>query len=139
MRKSAFIPVLILIAMTWTACNQGSGKGSGGDASIEFDTISHNFGAVAFNGDAKIEFVFTNSGKAPLLLTHVKSTCGCTIPVWSKEPVNPGKKGRILVSYDTHRVGAFNKSIYVYSNAANGVQRLTITGKVNRSDIDLDS
>ena len=139
MRKLAFIPVLALIAMTWAACNQGSGKGSSSDASIEFDTIGHNFGAVEFNGDAEVEFVFTNTGKAPLLVTHVKSTCGCTIPTWSKEPVNPGKKGNILVSYDTHRVGAFNKSIYVYSNATNGVQRLTITGKVNRLEIDQES
>jgi len=139
MRKSAFIPVLILIAMTWTACNQGSGKGSGGDASIEFDTISHNFGAVEFDGDAEVEFVFINTGKAPLLVSHVKSTCGCTVPTWSKEPVNPGKKGRIIVSFDTHRIGAFNKSIYVYSNASNGVQRLSISGKVNRRELDQES
>jgi hypothetical protein len=65
----------------------------------------------------------------------VKSTCGCTVPEWSQEPVNAGKQGRIRVSYDTHRVGAFSKTIFVYSNASNGVQQLTISGKVYVSDI----
>ena len=136
MKISVYIPALIFVAVAWTACNQSSRKGTVGESSITFDSISHNFGEVAFNGDADVEFVFTNSGKGPLIVTHVKSTCGCTIPTWSKEPVFSGKKGSIFVSYDTHRAGTFNKSIYVYSNAANGVQRLTISGKVTRSNVD---
>jgi hypothetical protein len=49
--------------------------------------------------------------------------------------VKAGEQGRIRVSYDTHRVGAFSKTIYVYSNAANGVKQLTISGKVSVSDV----
>ena len=136
MRKSAFIPVIILSVLSWGACQHGSKKEVAGESGISFDSVNYDFGEVPFNGDANVEFVFTNTGKAPLLVTHVKSTCGCTIPTWSKEPVKSGKHGSIHVSYDTHRVGAFNKSIYVYSNAANGVQRLSISGKVNRSSAD---
>ena len=126
------IPIIIffLISISWSSCKTGNEKGSGGDASIEFDTIAHDFGEIPFNGDAEFEFVFRNLGNGPLLLTHVKSTCGCTIPEWSREPIGAEQTGTINVSYDTHRVGPFTKSIYVYSNASNGVQRLSITGKV---------
>ena len=136
MKKTGFLALLVLVIISWNSCQKGSGKNSGGDAGIAFDTINHNFGKIPFSGEAEFEFIFTNSGKAPLIVTHVKSTCGCTIPEWSREPVNAGKKGAIRVSYDTHRVGAFTKSIYVYSNAGNGAQRLTITGKVRSADID---
>ena len=133
MKKYGVLLVLFLFSMTWHSCNKGNKTTSEKAAVIEFDTIKHDFGVLPFMDDAEFEFEFTNTGSVPLLVTHVKSTCGCTIPEWSKEPVNSNDKGKIHVSYDTHRVGAFAKSIYVYSNASNGAQRLTITGKVNRA------
>lgn len=135
MKKTGFFFLLIILTITWDSCKTGSGKGSGGYAGIAFDTISHDFGEIPFSEEAEFEFIFSNTGTVPLLVTHVKSTCGCTIPTWSKEPVGEGAKGSIRVNYDTYRVGTFNKSIYVYSNAANGVQRLTIRGKVRSADI----
>ena len=133
------IPILwlLLIAISWSSCKTGGAKSSRGEASIEFDTTGHDFGEIAFAGEANYDFVFNNPGKSPLLLTHVKSTCGCTIPEWQHEPIGSGEKGSIRVSYDTHRVGAFTKSIYVYSNASNGVQRLIITGRVKPADMNL--
>jgi hypothetical protein len=56
------------------------------------------------------------------------------VPEWSKEPVNPGDTGRILVIYDTHRIGRFRKSVYVYSNAIEGPRRLYISGEVLRAE-----
>jgi hypothetical protein len=124
------IAFVILVMMSGISCSSGSGKSTSGDAVIAFDTLSHDFGEVRFGDEAEFEFVFTNSGKAPLIVTHVKSTCGCTVPDWSREPVNARKRGSVYVTYDTHRMGVFTKSIYVYSNAANGVQQLHIKGKV---------
>jgi hypothetical protein len=134
MKKTGFLFLLIILTITWDSCKTGSGRGSGSDAVIAFDTISHDFGEIPYSEEAEFEFIFSSTGTAPLLVTHVKSTCGCTIPIWSKEPVGEGDKGSIRVSYDTYRVGTFNKSIYVYSNAVNGVQRLTIRGKVSPTD-----
>lgn len=133
MKKPANILAVFLLVLAGIACNRSGETAVKADAEISFDTTKHDFGAIAFNSEAEFEFIFENTGSVPLLLTHVKSTCGCTIPEWSNEPVKSGKRGTILVTYDTHRVGAFNKSIYVYSNAGNGVQRLSITGKVNRA------
>jgi hypothetical protein len=134
MERTGFIIMLAILAVTWSSCRNGGSVSVTGDAGIVFDTIVYDFGVVPYGSKAETEFVFTNSGAAPLLVSRVKSTCGCTIPEWSRQPVKPGKRGSVRVSYDTHRIGAFNKSIYVYSNAKNGVQRLMISGKVNPSD-----
>ncbi len=134
MKKNTILLMLAVIAVSLASCHKGSGGKTSGDANIVFDTISHDFGEIPYNAKAEFEFVFTNSGTVPLLLTHVKSTCGCTVPEWSSEPVRAGNIGSIRVKYDTHRIGVFSKSIYVYSNAGNGVQRLLITGKVRSAE-----
>ena len=135
MKKIPIIAILLFLASGFYMCGQKTESSEGGGSTIEFDTISHNFGEIPFSGDGDFEFVFTNTGEAPLIVTHVKSTCGCTVPEWSREPVNKGDSGSIRVSYDTHRVGTFAKSIYVYSKADNGVKRLMISGKVISADI----
>ncbi|MFC2115326.1 DUF1573 domain-containing protein [Bacteroidota bacterium] len=135
MNRTFLITSLVLITFSWYSCRTGIQDHSSKQAGIAFDTSRIDFGEISFSSEAECEFVFTNSGKDPLLVTHVKSTCGCTIAEWSREPVRSGEKGSIRVNYDTHRVGAFTKSIYVYSNAENGVQRLYITGMVKPSEI----
>lgn len=126
--------ILFFLATGLYMCGQKTEGSSTRKSTIEFDTLRHDFGEIPFSGDGDVEFVFTNTGKAPLIVTHVKSTCGCTVPEWSREPIDSGSTGIIRVSYDTHRVGAFAKSIYVYSNADNGVKRLMISGKITSAD-----
>ena len=101
-----------------------------GSATIEFETTEHDFGTIPYKGEGTYEFVFKNTGKAPLLLTNVRSSCGCTVPEWPKEPINKGKQGKIKVSYNTRISGNFAKSISVYSNATEGPVVLVIRGKV---------
>ena len=76
------------------------------------------------------EFKFTNEGKTPLILNNVRSSCGCTVPSWTKEPVQPGSGGSIKVVYNTASIGAFNKSVTVNSNAVNSTVLLQIKGNV---------
>jgi hypothetical protein len=71
-----------------------------------------------------------NHSKVPLVINTVKTSCGCTDPEWPKEPVWPGEKGIIRVTYNTSIKGAFRKSITVYSNARNSPSKLFITGEV---------
>ena len=104
-------------------------------AKIVFKETSHNFGQILLNGDGNCEFEFMNEGNAELILTNVKSSCGCTIPSWPKEPVFSGKKSSIKVKYDTSKPGSFNKSIIVYSNGSKYPVVLKIKGKViNKTD-----
>lgn len=90
-----------------------------------------DYGTIAQNADGKREFVFTNNGNAPLVITNAQGSCGCTVPSSPKEPIAPGAKGVIGVKYDTNRVGPFTKTVTISSNASGQPTKvLTIKGTV---------
>lgn len=97
---------------------------------ITFQKLVHDFGQIQEGTEAIAEFVFTNTGDSPLVISNVKSSCGCTVPFYPKEPILPGKTGVVKARYDTNRIGFFNKQITVLSNASNGEVTLRITGEV---------
>lgn len=97
---------------------------------IEFENNVHDYGTVPYNGDGNCEFTFTNVGKEPLILTNVRSSCGCTVPKWPREPILPGQTGIINVEYKTNRIGKINKTVTVQSNAKSPTVVLRITGQV---------
>jgi hypothetical protein len=75
-------------------------------------------------------FEFTNTGDAPLIISNVTSSCGCTIPKKPDGPILPGKTGQIEVKYDTNRVNPIRKTITVISNADTPTIALKIKGEV---------
>lgn len=97
---------------------------------ITFDKTVHDYGTMVQHGDGKCEFTFTNDGKEPLILSNVRSSCGCTVPTWPRQPILPGQSEVIKVKYDTKRLGMINKSIHVYSNAVKSPVTLKIKGKI---------
>ena len=99
---------------------------------IYFKNTTHNYGTIEQNGNGICEFTFKNTGKEPLLLTNVRASCGCTTPTWPKEPIKKGKKGTIVVKYNTKIIGSFSKTITVYSNAKTSPVKLKITGAVTK-------
>lgn len=92
----------------------------------------HDFGT--FNEEAglqKATFEFVNTGNAPLYITNVKASCGCTATEYSKEPVQPGGKGYVTAAYNpANRPGKFNKSITVTTNEFQPTSVVRITGEV---------
>ena len=88
-------------------------------AEIKFEEKLIDYGEIEFDSDGKRTFKFTNIGNAPLVFNRISSSCGCTVPEWSREPVMPGKTTKIKVRYDTKRVGPINKSVTLTSNATN--------------------
>lgn len=99
-------------------------------AKIEFKNETVDYGEVAKGGDGVRVFEFTNTGNAPLIITDVKSSCGCTVPKKPKGPVAPGESSTIEVKYDTNRVGPIRKTVTVYSNADEPIKALKIKGTV---------
>lgn len=99
---------------------------------ITFEKLQHNFGTFKEElGAQTVSFIFKNEGTVPLILNNVQASCGCTTPEWTREPLAPGAKGIIKVSYDPrNRPGVFNKTIRVSSNAENADIVLTILGEV---------
>ena len=81
--------------------------------------------------DAKDMFVFEfkNTSKKSITVSNVQTSCGCTAAEKPSEPIKKGKKGVIKVTYDTKRVGAFTKTITVFSDGGDPVV-LTIRGTV---------
>ena len=104
-------------------------------AGMVFVTEVIDYGTIAHNADGKREFVFTNNGNKPLIITNTQGSCGCTVPTTPKEPIAPGAKGVIGVKYATDRIGAFTKTVTVTSNAAGQPTKvLTIKGTVLGDD-----
>ncbi len=99
-------------------------------AEINFETETIDYGTIEQGADGEREFVFTNTGKEPLIISNCKGSCGCTEPSWPKQPIAPGETASIKVKYDTKRVGQFTKTVTVSSNAKTPSKTLRIRGVV---------
>lgn len=99
---------------------------------VEFKKNVHDFGTIKEEiGAVSTQFEFTNTGKSPLIIQRVSASCGCTTPSYTKEPILPGKSGKIDAKYSTvARPGTFNKTITVYTNVPDTVYVLSIKGNV---------
>lgn len=100
-------------------------------AVIKFDTLVHDFGKFSVKNPVKTcVFKFTNTGTAPLVLHQAIASCGCTVPDFSRTPVEPNQSGTIKVTYNGAGKfpGLFNKTVTIRSNAKNEVVRLVIKG-----------
>lgn len=100
-------------------------------AEINFEKETHDYGTIEQGANGVYEFKFTNTGKEPLVISNCKGSCGCTVPNWPKEPIKPGATSAIKVSYDTKRVGKFNKTVTISSNAKTSTKTISIMGIVN--------
>lgn len=99
---------------------------------VKFNKNVHDYGSVKEEVEVALsEFEFTNTGKTPVVIQRVITSCGCTTPSYTREPVLPGKKGKVKVAYNTiHRPGTFRKNVRVYTNVPDTVYTLTIKGHV---------
>ncbi len=99
-------------------------------AKFKFESELVDYGTIEHNADGNREFKFTNVGKEPLIISNAVGSCGCTTPVWPKEPIKPGASGVIKVHYATDRVGQFEKTVTLTSNADTPSKVLKIKGVV---------
>ena len=124
MKRIGFF-VLCIVASCSIAFAQGK-------AEVSVDKAVHDYGTVA-EEDGNIDCVFTvkNTGNAPLVISRVTASCGCTTPDWTKSPIAPGATGVVNVTYGTKgRPGPFSKTISLYTNADTKAKTLTIKGNV---------
>ncbi|HBG69440.1 MAG: hypothetical protein A2W93_15310 [Bacteroidetes bacterium GWF2_43_63] len=97
---------------------------------ISFEKLTHDFGSISKGTPISYDFVFTNTGKQPLLLSEPRSSCGCTVPSYPKEPIMPGQKKSIKITFDAEKEGDFSKQVNILSNAENSPVVIVIKGKV---------
>lgn len=113
MRKLTLVLGLIMAVAFGSYAQQVGGP------EISFEKDVHDFGNIKQHGNATTEFVFTNTGNSPLIISNCKGSCGCTVPTWPREPIAPGASASIKVKYDSKRIGPINKSVTITSNATN--------------------
>jgi hypothetical protein len=123
--------IITLIAILFVSSISFAQSGAKIDFKAKDNTI--DYGRISKGSDSGIRvFEFTNTGDAPLIITNVLSTCGCTVPTKPTEPIMPGKTGKIEVKYNM-TPGPIRKTITVESNAVNyedGRVALKIKGEV---------
>ncbi len=101
-------------------------------AKLKFEEEMYDFGEVEEGVQVEHVFAFTNTGKVPLVINDVKSTCGCTIPEWPEAPIEPGGSGKISVQFNTNgRAGEQSKPVTVFANTYPNQTQVILFGKVN--------
>ena len=85
---------------------------------ITIDRTAHDFGTIKEEaGNVSATFIITNNTKAPILITNVVRSCGCTAPSWTKEPIEPGQTGEVTATFDPKsRRGPFDKTITIITS-----------------------
>ena len=99
-------------------------------ANIAFENKTIDYGKRDKDANGEREFTCKNTGKEPLIISNCVGSCGCTVPQWPRTPIAPGATASIKVKYDTRRVGRFQKTVTVQSNASNATEVLTIKGEI---------
>ncbi len=128
MRKT-FLSVLTLMLAS-AAISQAKPVTPAPESLVAKETI-FDFGRIPQGKPVTHNFVITNTGKDPLVIENVQASCGCTIPEWSKEPIQSGKSSEIKVGYNSASEGQFEKTITVFYNQGQ-MKTLTIKGNVWR-------
>lgn len=123
MRK---LSVLLLLAALSFAAQAG--------AVISFKKTTHNFGTFAEDKTQTCVFEFSNTGDAPLIVTQVHASCGCTVASFTQQELKPGEKGKVTVTYNGKGkpLEYFKRALFVRSNASNSLVRLYIEGTMKK-------
>jgi hypothetical protein len=98
---------------------------------FKFDVETYDFGTIKQGESVTYDFNFTNVGKEPLIISEAHGSCGCTVPVWPKEPLKKGDKAQIKVTFNsTGKMGMQDKTVTITSNAKGGQKVLHLKGNV---------
>lgn len=112
--------------------NTASGKGDRSKLpGFKFEEEVHDFGKIIEGETVAFEFKFTNSGKSDLIIVNVSTSCGCTVPTYTKAPVHPGGQGTIKVTFNSAgKKGYQTKNILIAANTQPNVTELRIKAQV---------
>ena len=100
-------------------------------AEIQFKTDVIDYGEIAKGSNGIRKFKFTNTGNAPLVIVDAKSSCGCTVPEYTKDPVAPGEGGEMLVKFNGSGKNQVSKTVTITANTAAGTETIKIKAFIN--------
>lgn len=103
--------------------------------SIKFNNLTHDFGRIQQGSKASTEFTFTNTGTNPLVISNARGSCGCTVPTWPHQAIEPGGTGKIFVVFDSYgKSGEQSKTVTVVANTSPSTTTLTVKSTVIPQD-----
>ena len=103
---------------------------------MTFEKTVHDFGTIQDGTPVETVFSYTNTGESPLVITDIKSTCGCTVPRdWSREPLSPGESSQFTVKFDGKGVNKTSKTVTIAANTATGRETVKITAFINNPEM----
>ena len=144
--KKGILFLAAIAAMTFTSCKEDAAnkvKAENVEVAAErdakevyypemkFDETEFDFGTIEKGTPQEHIFTFTNTGKAPLVITNASSSCGCTVPSYTKEAIAPGEKGELLVKFNGSGQNQVTKTVTVTANTEAGKEQLKIKAFVN--------
>lgn len=98
---------------------------------LQFDKTTQELGTVLWHMPRTATFKITNKGTQDLVITNVRTDCGCTNAEWTTKPIGPSGSGEIKATYDAEMLGHFNKGLAVYTNLQAEPQYLKLVGVVS--------
>jgi hypothetical protein len=98
---------------------------------IKFESMDVDYGTITQGAEPFRTIKFKNIGKEPLIIKSANGNCGCTVPTWPRDAIQPGESNEMKVRYTTERVGQINKKITVITNEAEGENTHVINVKGN--------
>ncbi len=129
MKKLLIVTLVLVSTSLWAQEAKKAAEKTG--PTITFSEEKFEFGEIAQGDKVSHTFNFENTGTEALIISNVRTTCGCTVPSWPKEPIAAGAKGKIDVVFNSRgKMGAQNKVITVQSNATNAQARVALVGNV---------
>ena len=131
MKKLFFITFVLIYSVSFSQDSADTTVSSIDSVGIfDFDTETINYGNIVKDSDGKRTFVFKNVGNAPIVVTKIKTSCGCTLASKLTEPILPGESAEIDIEYATKKLGAFSKTLTITSNASEARKVVRIKGRV---------
>ena len=101
-------------------------------AEMTFNKTSHDFGTINDGQAQETTFSYTNTGNTPLVVTDIKSTCGCTVPQgWSRQPLSPGESSQFTVKFNGKGANKVSKTVTVTANTKKGRETVRISAFIN--------
>ncbi len=98
---------------------------------MKFEEVEHDFGQINEGDIVRHTFKFTNTGKTPLVITNAKGSCGCTVPSYPKEPIEPGATSEMIVKFNSNgKPNQQTKTVTITANTETGTERLKIKASV---------
>lgn len=131
--KKALLAIFFVgfVSLGYSQDKKDSNPADANKAEMTFTEQEFNFGTIKQNDLVNHEFVFTNTGKEPLVITEAHGSCGCTVPLWPKEPIKKGEKGTIKVTFNSAgKMGMQDKTVTITSNAKTSPVILHLKGTV---------